>query len=430
MKKELKFMAIMLLAAAFAATTIASCDSDESEPVPVEATDVTLNTSALELASLAVGGTITLTATVKPDNATDKTLTWTSSAPEVATVDDGVVSAVAEGSAVITVATANGKTAECTVTVANEPAAIYAIHFVDIPAGTFMMGALPGEEYLTDSLGSYCTYQELPRHQVTLTQPFQMSECEITNAQYAEFLQIHNVGEDGRMNVAGYGVQQLIQDSEVKKMIVRLGGPIIQYSPFGLTWSASENKWIPQAGYDNHPVIYVNWYGAKAFCDYYGYRLPTEAEWEYAGRAGRPNDIFAGVELDVFSQEILQERLNEYDWFFWIDPLWFYGIEPPGYVFYYCSTPEHLIPTHQVRQKLPNAFGLYDMCGNVTEWCGDFGRTYTNDAVTDPVGTTGMLQAMRGGEIMYELNACRLSARFLNSNRNTFSEGIGFRVAK
>jgi formylglycine-generating enzyme required for sulfatase activity len=306
---------------------------------------------------------------------------------------------------------------------------IYAIHFVDIPAGSFMMGVLPGEEFMGDSLDNsgYCSYWELPRHSVTLTQPFQMSECEITNAQYAEFLQIHNVGEDGKMNVAGYGVQQVIQDSETKHIHMHKG-PLYEYSPFGLTWSASENKWIPQPDYDNHPVMYVNWYGAKAFCDYYGYRLPTEAEWEYAARAGRPNDIFSGVELDTYSQETLQERLTEYAWFYWLDPLWFYDIVPDDWSFYYWSTEEHPIPTYPVRQKLPNAFGLYDMTGNVLELCGDFMRTYTNEEVTDPVGTTGNIAA-RGGDVWQEITYCRISTRW-GVLKNTLLDILGFRVVK
>jgi formylglycine-generating enzyme required for sulfatase activity len=422
MKKELKFMAIMLLAAAFAATTIASCDKEKSEPVPVEATDVTLNTPALDLTVLTVGTEVTLTATVKPDNAADKTLTWTSSAPEVATVDDGIVSAVAEGSAVITVATANGKTAECTVTVVNEPAAIYAIHFVDIPAGTFMMGALPGEEIMRDEiLPEYCMDYELPRHQVTLTQPFQMSECEITNAQYAAFLEANDVGEDGKMNVADYGMQTLVTDSETK---VRFSSNIIEYAPFALTWSASENKWISQPGYDNHPVFRVSWYGAKAFCDYYGYRLPTEAEWEYAARAGRDNDIFAGVELDVLSEDILKERL--------IDYAWFYPGDTEDFIFY-ASTEEDPWPTYPVRQKLPNAFGLYDITGNVDEWCSDYRQTYTDDAVTDPVGVAGAgtesLTVFRGGGVYREMPFNRISSRggwYKDYSRPV----LGFRVVK
>jgi formylglycine-generating enzyme required for sulfatase activity len=303
---------------------------------------------------------------------------------------------------------------------------IYAIHFVDIPAGSFMMGGLPGEEYMRDNVRpEFCFDNDLPRHKVTLIQSFQMSECEITNAQYAEFLQIHNVGEDGKMNVAGYGLQTLVTDSEEK---VRFNTYITEYAPFGLTWSASENKWIPQPGYDNHPVFYVSWYGAKAFCDYYGYRLPTEAEWEYAARAGRDNDICIGVELNTYSEEVLMERLNEYAWFY---P----GDDPDDDIRYpkNVSTEDNPVSPHRVRQKLPNAFGLYDMTGNIGEWCSDFRQNYTADDVTDPVGEIGSgtegLTVFRDGSVYHDIASCRISCRG-GWYKDYSRPGLGFRVVK
>ncbi|MDR1553336.1 MAG: Ig-like domain-containing protein, partial [Prevotellaceae bacterium] len=96
-KKATKFMANMLLVAAIAAVA-ASCSKDD--PAPVQAAGVTLNKTTL---TLIVGENETLTATVTPDNAADKTLTWTSSAPTVASVTNGAVTALAAGSATITV---------------------------------------------------------------------------------------------------------------------------------------------------------------------------------------------------------------------------------------------------------------------------------------------------------------------------------------
>jgi hypothetical protein len=112
MRRKFKFMTNTLLTAIFAAAVITSCE-DSSDPV--QATGVTLNRTTL---SLIVGDSETLTATVAPDDATDKTVTWSSNATAVATVADGTVTAVAAGSATITVTTANGKTATCAVTVA------------------------------------------------------------------------------------------------------------------------------------------------------------------------------------------------------------------------------------------------------------------------------------------------------------------------
>ncbi|MDR0420045.1 MAG: Ig-like domain-containing protein [Prevotellaceae bacterium] len=108
MKKKIKLM----IAAVALLMMAASCSKDD--PAPVQVSGITLNKTEL---TLAIGSSETLTATVNPDNAADKTVTWTSSATGVATVENGVITAVAVGSATITATSANGKTARCEVTV-------------------------------------------------------------------------------------------------------------------------------------------------------------------------------------------------------------------------------------------------------------------------------------------------------------------------
>ncbi|MDR1197515.1 MAG: Ig-like domain-containing protein, partial [Prevotellaceae bacterium] len=117
MTKKIKLMASTLLMVAFAAMVCTSCSKDD--PTPVQVSDVTLDKTTL---TLIVGASETLTATVMPDNAADKTITWTSSATVVATVDasTGEVTAVTLGAATITAA-AGGKTATCEVTVTPPP---------------------------------------------------------------------------------------------------------------------------------------------------------------------------------------------------------------------------------------------------------------------------------------------------------------------
>lgn len=125
----------------------------------------------------------------------------------------------------------------------------------------------------------------------------------------------------------------------------------------------------------------------------YAYRLPTEAEWEYACRAGTTSE-FAG-------------NLNAMAW----------------------QKDNSGGTTHPVGQKQPNAWGLYDMHGNVWEWCGDFKRTYTSAEVIDPVGEeAGPYHAYRGGSWFYGAALCRSALR-TNGAAGVRGYILGFRVA-
>ncbi|MBS3734590.1 MAG: SUMF1/EgtB/PvdO family nonheme iron enzyme, partial [Phycisphaerae bacterium] len=142
----------------------------------------------------------------------------------------------------------------------------------------------------------------------------------------------------------------------------------------------------------DHPVVQMSWNDAKAFCDWLSKKsgktvvLPTEAQWEYACRAGtktaypwgdNPDD---GTGWANASDQSLKKKLpNEKGWVFfrWDD----------GFAF---SSP--------VGSFKANAFGLYDMIGNVWEWCEDRYGDYEKEAVTDPTGAaTGRLRVLRGG---------------------------------
>jgi formylglycine-generating enzyme required for sulfatase activity len=211
-----------------------------------------------------------------------------------------------------------------------------------IPAGTFLMGSPVTEpDRRSDEA----------QHEVTLTEDFYMSRYEITNAEYAAFLNDTGVDETGEGTVDGFGLQTLVE----------------AYALMGVIWDGS--AWQPTSGRATCPVIKVTWYGAKAFADWAGMSLPTEAQWEYACRAGTTTTWYFGNDPAV---------LGEYAWF---------ASNAAGY-------------TRPVGGKKPNPWGLYDMHGNALEWCADW---YEADYLSlptseDPKGAlSGSSRVVRGG---------------------------------
>ncbi|MEZ4828587.1 MAG: SUMF1/EgtB/PvdO family nonheme iron enzyme [Bacteroidia bacterium] len=161
-----------------------------------------------------------------------------------------------------------------------------------------------------------------------------------------------------------------------------------------------ENEW-------NHPVIHVSWNDAKAYCDWLSketgqqWRLPTEAEWEYAAGGGsEQRTIYAGTDDE--------SELGEYAW---------YSVNSDS-------------QTHPVGQKKTNRLGLYDMSGNVWEWCSGWYGDYPAKDISDPQGPEkGTNRVYRGGSWLGNAERCRVSNRNFDAPdlRNFY---LGFRVAR
>jgi len=224
------------------------------------------------------------------------------------------------------------------------------IQWVQIPAGTFTMGS---PSYETDRASN-----EGPQHSVSLS-GFKMSKYEVTFAQYDAFCDA-----TGRTK-------------------------------------PSDEGW----GRGNRPVINVDWNDATAFAQWMGCRLPTEAEWEYACRAGTTSPFNTGSCLSSSEANYAG-----------------------NYPYSTCAIGTYLGNSLPVGFYAPNAWGLYDMHGNVWEWCSDWYGGYSSGAQTNPEGpSSGSYRVLRGGSWFYHGRYCRSAGRNAIEPSHR-SHGIGFRL--
>jgi formylglycine-generating enzyme required for sulfatase activity len=195
----------------------------------------------------------------------------------------------------------------------------------------------------------------------------------------------------------------------------------VKISPFQMgetevtqeTWSAvmgNNPSWFIG---NNNPVENVSWDDAQEFIKKLnllvsggGFRLPTEAEWEYACRAGSKT---------AFANGDITETDCSYD----------SNLDMMGW---YCGNADN--KTHSVAQKQPNAWGLYDMHGNVWEWCQDWKGDYSLGLVTDPTGPlSGSGRVLRGGSWLNRASYCRSAFR-VSDTPSYRSSYFGFRLAR
>jgi formylglycine-generating enzyme required for sulfatase activity len=258
-----------------------------------------------------------------------------------------------------------GNTSSCvaTLTVTQTALCLIPSGFVPIPPGTFQMGsnAATGAPYYNE-VGS----SPQPVHAVTISYPFWMGAKEVTQAEYETLMGTNPSGFVGNLS---------------------------------------------------HPVEQVSWNNARSYCaaltaqqaalgavpSGYEYRLPTEAEWEYACRAGTTTEFNVGASL------------------FCNQARFAYSLHSSSN----CNNSSY--GTGPVGSYAPNAWGLYDMHGNVWEWCLDSVANYPAGAVTDPFATGGPARVLRGGSWEIDSSLCRSAMRGSYYPHLTFIFN-GFRV--
>jgi formylglycine-generating enzyme len=265
--------------------------------------------------------------------------------------------------------------------------------FVVVPAGRFTRGSPKAEAGRLDNEG--------PTHPVTLSRPFLLASHELTVREFRAF--VTATGYVTQAEQAGVG-----------------GAENGHAERPDLTWKAP-----PFVQTDDHPVVEVSWYDATAYADWRsvsdgltacytegqpvprcaGWRLPTEAEWEWAARAGTTGPFSVSVSGK--------------------------GCEPDpalAAIAWTCANAGGT--THPVGEKAPNTWGLYDLHGNVWEWTHDWFDDYRTGPLTDPSGpATESDKVLRGGGWGSRAGDCRAAVRVDDPPQKAF-DNLGFRLAR
>ena len=253
---------------------------------------------------------------------------------------------------------------------------------------------------------------EVPRHRVKITRPFMIGIHEVTVGQFRAF-----VDATGYVTAAEKGKSSgFISETRT-----------FQYDRQGFNWT---NLGWQQT--DRHPVLNVNWFDAVAFCEWLGkqegrrYRLPTEAEWEYACRAGTKAQFITGESIDS-----LQAIANLQDQSLYALGPKFSNSETSSFLKKPVPWNDTYPFSAPVGSFQPNAFGLYDMLGNAAEWCRDWhGKDYYQKSPdVDPLGpsTTDEGRIVRGGAFLHQPPYCRVTWR-IGGTPTYHNYIIGFRV--
>jgi formylglycine-generating enzyme required for sulfatase activity len=305
---------------------------------------------------------------------------------------------------------------------------------VRIEGGTFLMGA-DNEQGSED---------EYPKHTVTV-QGFWMDSTEVTNRQFAAF--VNSTGyittaerkpdwEDLKKNLPPGIAKPPDSLLVAASLVFRMPGQVISMTEYdewwiwkkGANWRHPEGPESNIENKENYPVVHISWEDAQAYSKWAGKRLPTEAEWEWAARGGLKDSVYPWGNEWI---EASKPKANSWQ----------------GKFPYSNTAWDGFIKAAPVRSFFPNGYGLYDMAGNVWEWCSDYYHSnyykelHKKGAADNPSGPqqsfdpnepAAAKRVLRGGSFLCNDSYCSgyRVARRMKSTADSSMEHVGFRCVK
>lgn len=300
-----------------------------------------------------------------------------------------------------------------------------------IKGGTFEMG---GDN-------KQASHDEYPKHKVTVSD-FWIDITEVTNAQFEAFVKATGYITTAERKPDWEELKKQLPPGTTKPDESQLVAASLVFLPAdhqvslddysqwwawkeGASWRHPHGKDSDIKGKENYPVVHVSWYDAQAYCKWAGKRLPTEAEWEYAARGGLKNNIYPWCNEPVDQGEV---KANSWQ----------------GQFPYNNSLRDKFYYLAPVRSFKANGYGLYDMAGNVWEWCSDFYNDKYYEQVNTPAGIKNpkgpnssfdpdepyaKKRVLRGGSFLCNDSYCSgyRVARRMKSTEDTSMEHTGFR---
>jgi formylglycine-generating enzyme len=302
-----------------------------------------------------------------------------------------------------------------------------------IPGGTFDMGGDNNQASL----------DEYPKHKVTVS-AFYIDVTEVTNEQFKKFINATDYKTTAERKPDWEELKKTVPPGTTKPADSLLQAaslvfkqstqpvPLNDYTQWwswvsGADWKHPQGPQSNIIGKENYPVVHLSWDDAMTYCKWAGKRLPTEAEWEFAARGGLINNVYPWGNEPINTGNV---KANSWE----------------GKFPYLNEKKDGYITAAPAKSYLPNGYGLYDMAGNVWEWCSDFYnqdyyKTLGGKTTLNPTGAAKSYDAnepyaikrtLRGGSFLCNDSYCSgyRVARRMKSSPDTGLEHTGFRCVK